>query len=100
MYKLKYMIVIFCSIVSILSFLLIVLSLIEYFYDRFISTDRILFFYGHIHGIWKFLGQGLNLSCSCDLGHSYDNAGSFNPLHQIGIAPTTLRRPEPLKLDS
>ena len=27
----------------------------------------ILFFNGHIHGIWKFLGQGLNLSCNCDL---------------------------------
>ena len=30
--------------------------------------------YGCTCGIWKFLGQGLNLSCS------FRNAGSFNPL--------------------
>ena len=37
----------------------------------------LLFFppYGCTHDIWKFLCQGMNLSCSCG------NAGSFNPLH-------------------
>ena len=39
------------------------------------------FFYGHIHGIWKFLGQGLNLSQSCDLHCSCSKARSVNPLH-------------------
>ena len=29
------------------------------------------------HGIWKFLGQGSNLSWSCDLCHSRSNAGSL-----------------------
>ena len=49
----------------------------------FIMSHAILYlykdhfiFYGQTHGIWKFLGQGLNLSHSCS------NAGSFNPLHQ------------------
>ena len=28
--------------------------------------------FGHAHGLWKFLGQGLNLSHSCDLSHSSD----------------------------
>ena len=36
--------------------------------------------YDLTHGIWKFPGQGLNLSCTCDLHHSCSNAGSFNPL--------------------
>ena len=40
----------------------------------------IFYFYGHIQGIWKFPGQGLNLSHSCDLSWSYSNAGSFNTL--------------------
>ena len=39
------------------------------------------FFYSHTRGIWKFLGQGLNPSWSCDLLHSCSNARSFNPLH-------------------
>ena len=40
---------------------------------------ELFFFNGHTHRIWKFPGQGLNLSCSCDLCHR-----SFNPLHQAG----------------
>ena len=40
------------------------------------------FFYGHIHGPWKFPGQGVNASHSCDLHPSYSNARFFNPLHQ------------------
>ena len=41
---------------------------------------NLLYFYlfGHIHGIWNFLGQGSNLS------HGYGNTGSFNPLHWAG----------------
>ena len=35
-------------------------------------------FYGHTHGIWKFLGQGLNSSCS------YGHARSFYILHGAG----------------
>ena len=31
------------------------------------------------HSIWKFLGKGLNLSCSCS------KAGSFNPLRWVGL---------------
>ena len=36
------------------------------------------FFNGCFCSIWKFLGQGLNLSC--DLYHSSGSARSFNPL--------------------
>ena len=35
-----------------------------------------LFLCGHICGIWKFPGQGLNLSCSCKLRHSCSNTCS------------------------
>ena len=39
----------------------------------------IFIFNGCTHSIWKFLGQGLNLSCNCG------NPGFFNPLGQAGI---------------
>ena len=41
-----------------------------YLYQHFF-----FFFHGHTPGIWKFTGQGLNLSCS--------NTGSFHPLHGL-----------------
>ena len=41
-------------------------------------------FYGCTHDIRKFLGQGLNLSHSCNLCHSWGNARSFNPLCWAG----------------
>ena len=31
----------------------------------------------HTCGLWKFLGQGWNSSHTCDLCHSYSNAGSL-----------------------
>ena len=42
------------------------------------------YFYGHTCSLWKFLGQRLNPSHSCDLHHSCSNARSFNSLHQAG----------------
>ena len=36
--------------------------------------------YGCSYGIWKFPGQGLNLSHSCKLYHRCSNTRSFNPL--------------------
>ena len=33
------------------------------------------------HGIWKFPGQGLTSSHSCNLHHRCGSARSFNPLH-------------------
>ena len=54
-------------------------------------------FFCHTHGIWKFLGQGLNLSPSCDLCHSCSNTGSFNTLcqdryqtHTSSVTPATV----------
>ena len=40
----------------------------------------LLFFNGLTRGIWKFLGQGLNPGCRCDLC----NTRSFHPLHWAG----------------
>ena len=40
-------------------------------------------------GIWRFLGQELKLSHSCDLCHSCSNARSFNPLHTAGDLTAT-----------
>ena len=34
-------------------------------------------YFGHVHGIQKFLGQRLNPSHSCNQSHSSDNAGSL-----------------------
>ena len=45
----------------------------------FFSFLYFISFYGHICGIWKSLGQGLNPSCSFDLCHSSGSAGAFNP---------------------
>ena len=35
------------------------------------------FFFDHTLSIWKFPGQGLNLSLSCSLCHSFGNTGSL-----------------------
>ena len=48
----------------------------------FTSTCSFFFFFffflfGLTLGIWKFPGQGSNLSCSCDLCHSCSNTGSL-----------------------
>ena len=34
--------------------------------------------------LWKFSCQGLNLSHSCNLCHSYSNTGSLTPLCRAG----------------
>ena len=38
--------------------------------------------HGCTRGLWKFPGQGLNPSSSCDLCHQCDNIRSLNPLRQ------------------
>lgn len=43
-----------------------------------------LFFFCHTQGIWTFPGQRSNLNRSCNLHHSWGNAGSFNPLCGAG----------------
>jgi len=52
----------------------------------------LLFFNGHLHGIWKFLGQGLNLSPSCDLHHSCSHTRSLTHCARPGIKPTLPQR--------
>ena len=48
--------------------------------------------FGQIHGIWKFVGQGSNLSHSCDLCHSCGNAGLLAHCTGWGIEPALLQR--------
>lgn len=50
-------------------------------------------------GVWKFLGQALKLSCSCDLCRSNDNARSLNPLLGQRLKLASLQQPEPLQSD-
>ena len=59
----------------------------------------LLLFNGHTHDIWKFPGQGLNLSHSCDLPCSCLSNGSFNPLHGTRIKSTRPQGPELLHSD-
>ena len=40
---------------------------------------------------WRFLGQGLNPSCSCNLHCIHGNARSFTPLNRAGIQTHTSR---------
>ena len=44
------------------------------------------------HGIWKFLGQGSNLSHSCKLCQSCGNAGSLTYCTELVIEPVPLQR--------
>ena len=56
------------------------------------DTILIFFFLFRLHPtsyIWRFLGQGLNLSCSCDLG---SNARSLTHCTGLGIEPVLLQR--------
>ena len=48
-----------------------------------------LFYFGCTHGIWKFLGEGLNLSRICNLFHSCGNARSLTHCAGLGIKPAT-----------
>ena len=64
--------------------------LLNYFIDNFLPLTLSLkyifsfslFFLRPQHSMWRFPGQELNLSCSCNLCHSCSNARSFNLLHQ------------------
>ena len=48
-------------------------------------------FFGCTPGTWKFLGQGLNVSCSCDLQHSWSNTRSCSsPCQARDWTPTSV----------
>ena len=61
----------------------------------------LLFFFGCIRGIWRFLGQGMNLSHSFDLHHRCSNTGSLShcpwardwPHASTATCCTTVRTP-------
>ena len=50
---------------------------------KFVKEWKYLYFFfffllfGHAGGMWKFPGQGSNLSYSCNQSHSSDNNGSL-----------------------
>ena len=46
----------------------------------------------HVEGMWKFLDQGSNLSCICDLCHSCSIAGSLTHSTRLGIEPVMPQR--------
>lgn len=53
----------------------------------------LLFFKSRTHGIWKFLGQGLNLSHTCNLCCSCGK--SFTPCTtRLGIEPMPPQHPK------
>ena len=49
------------------------------------------FFFGHTCSIWKYPGHELNPSCSCNLQHSWGNAGSLTHCARLRIEPGTPR---------
>ena len=56
---------------------------------------RLLIFFSllsYTSGRWKFLGQGPNPSCSCNLRHSSGNAGALTHCTGPGIKPAPLHR--------
>ena len=55
------------------------------------------FFNGLTHGIWKFPGQKVNPSHSCDLYHSCNNTRSLTYCTRLGIEPTPPQHPELLQ---
>ena len=57
----------------------------------------LLLFLGCTYGIWNFLGQVSNLSCSCNLCHSFNNAGSLSHCTRPGIEPWSQQWPESLQ---
>ena len=65
------------------------------FESHFLQSERELFcsfiyffkFYGHTRNIWKFPGQGLNLSHSCELCHSCRHARYTAPVGGIKSVP-------------
>ena len=55
------------------------------------------FFFGLIHSIWKFLGQGSNLSGRCDLHHSCSNTRSLTHCTRLESELMLRQRPETLQ---
>ena len=53
----------------------------------FLTTSSSFFFFCCTCLIWKFPGQGLNLSCSCDLCHSCGTCRSLTQFAGQGIEP-------------
>ena len=55
-----------------------------FFGGDFLFFIYLFFFNGCTCCLWKFLGQGLNPSCGCDLCYNCSNTKSFNSLFQAG----------------
>ena len=69
-------------------------------WEVFLRLSLSLFFNGCTCGIWKFLGQGLNPSHSCNPCRWCGSAESFDPLCQARDWTCTSMGPELLQLDS
>ena len=69
-------------VVSLTEFLLFNFTIRGSLKEQNFHFIYLFIYYGLTHDLWMFLGQGLNLSHSCELHHSWGNTGSFNPLHR------------------
>ena len=52
----------------------------------------LFFFFGSTCSIWKFPGQGSNLSCRCGLRHSCSNTGSLTHCARPRVKSTSQRQ--------
>ena len=60
-----------------------------------VNNFSYFFFFFRVNGVWKFLGQGSNLSHCCDLYHSCGNTGSLTH----GVAVDQIHTPTETMLD-
>ena len=83
-----------------LFYMILQIPLMSHLIEGQLASHLCFFCYGCPYRVWKFLGQGLNLSCSCGLHHSSGSAGSSNPLHWSGDWTLNLQSPRLLRSDS
>ena len=59
-----------------------------------------IYLFIYLAALWltEFLGQGSDLSCSCDLSYSFDNAGSLTHCAQLEIEPKSQFSQDPADL--
>uniref|UniRef100_A0A8D1CN13 Uncharacterized protein n=1 Tax=Sus scrofa TaxID=9823 RepID=A0A8D1CN13_PIG len=80
-------------------FLAIRMSSLDFIFS-FFSFLSLFFFNGCTHSIWKYPGQELNPSCSCNLHCSCGNTRTLTHCTRPGFETLPPQPPEPLQSDS